>query len=78
MTEGLHGWHDARTRGDSIELTYTPIGGDRTRLRFEPSDETTRWALVESRWASALGEWRHVGTVPVRNVELDVGGEIER
>ena len=78
MTDGLSGWHDARARGDSIELTYTPIGGDRTRLRFEPSDETTRWALCEYEWLSELGEWRPVGTTPVRNVDLDVGGEIER
>ena len=75
MTEGLHGRHDARTRGDSIEISYTPIGDDRTRLRFEPSDEMTRWALVKSQWRPVTGEWRPTGTVPVRNLELNVGGD---
>lgn len=66
-----------RTRSDMIEVTYTLIGGNRTRLHFE-SAETARWALHESRWASSTGKWRPIGTVPVRNLALDVGGARRR
>lgn len=57
-------------RPDSIEITYTCLDGTRTRLRFEPA--TNRWALVKCRWDHAAGEWREVGTRPVRNVDLDL------
>lgn len=73
MIDELYDRH-ARTRENSHEISYTPIGESRTRLRFEPG-ETTRWALCEDVWDSSRGQWRPVGTTPVRNLQLDIGGE---
>ena len=72
MTDGLHGFH-TRTREDSHEITYTPVGEPRTRLRFEPG-ETTRWVLYKDEWDSEAGEWRPLGEKPVHNLNVDAGG----
>lgn len=58
------------TRADAVVVAWSTLAGERHRLVLEPG-EGERWARVSERWDRAAGEWRHVGTEPVRDVELE-------